>query len=207
MTADLKNNILQRTQALFFKYGIKSVTMDDVARELGISKKTLYQFFDNKNDLLEQVMLNEEARDIEMTQSIPLVSDNAIDELIGYVKHGVEEFARLMPSTTIVYDLQKYYRDIWTKFETGMNQRILEGTKNNIRRGQNEGLYRIDMDADIIAKLYVSKMMCLIDEDMFPSKTFNKVHLFQQYMIYHVHGIATPKGIELFEMKMKAIFG
>lgn len=207
MTAETKNNILQKVTALFFRYGIKSVTMDDIARELGMSKKTLYQFFENKNDMLMQIFQLEEERDIEMTRCVLADAHNAVEELMGFAKHGVEEFAKIMSSSTIVYDLQKYYRDIWESFEIGMHQRIYDGTKANIERGKKEGLYRMDIDAEIIAKFYVRQLMSFIDEDSFPTKHYNKVQLFTQFLIYHIHGIATPKGIALFEDKMKALFG
>jgi TetR/AcrR family transcriptional regulator, cholesterol catabolism regulator len=206
MTAEIKNNILQKVTALFFKYGIKSVTMDDIARELGMSKKTLYQFFDNKNDLVMLMFQHEEERDIEITNAILVKAENAVDELMGFAKHGIEEFAKIMSSPTIVYDLNKYYREIWQKFERSIHQRIYEGTKNNIERGKKEGLYRPEIDADIVAKLYVRQMMSFIDDEFFPVKHYNKVQLFTQYLIYHIHGIATPKGITLFEEKMKALF-
>jgi TetR/AcrR family transcriptional regulator, cholesterol catabolism regulator len=206
MTAEIKNNILQKVTALFFRYGIKSVTMDDIARELGMSKKTLYQFFENKSDMLTQIFQLEEARDIEMTSIILANAENAVDELMGFAKHGIEEFAKVMSSSTIVYDLQKYYREIWNAFEVGMNQRVFEGTKANLERGKKEGLYRMDIDSEIVAKFYVLQLMSFIDEESFPTKSFDKVKLFTQYLIYHIHGIATPKGIALFEEKMKALF-
>ncbi len=207
MTAEIKNNILQKVTALFFKYGIKSVTMDDIARELGMSKKTLYQFFENKNDLITQMFQHEEQCDIEMTKVILANADNALDELMGFAKHGIDEFAKIMSSPTIVYDLQKYYRDIWDTFAAGINNRVYDGTKVNLERGKKEGLYRMDIDSEIVARFYVSQLMSMIDEDSFSSKKFDKVKLFTQYLIYHIHGIATPNGIALFEQKMKALFG
>jgi hypothetical protein len=109
-----------------------------------------------------------------------------------------------MASPATMYDLQKYYRETWQQFEQAMNQRIYEGTKANIERGKKEGLYRTEVDADIIAKLYVSKMMCFVDEDMFPSKQYDKVKLFKQYLIYHIHGIATAKGLKKLEDRIDA---
>ena len=206
MTVEIKNNILQRVTALFFKYGIKSVTMDDIARELGMSKKTLYQFFENKNDLLIQIIQIESERDEQMICQANIDAKNALEELMSFAKHGIEEFAKVKSSPTIMYDLQKYYREIWNKFETGLNQRMFEGTKKNIERGKSEGLYRADIDAESIAKIYVRLMMSIIDEDIFPSKTYDKIALFQQYLIYHINGIATPKGIALFESKRKELF-
>jgi AcrR family transcriptional regulator len=204
MTGDIKNTILQKALLLFFRYGLKSVTMDDIARELAISKKTLYQFFENKNDLLTQIMEIENEKDATITCQIIHKSSDALDELLGHAQHAIGELSKLMSSSTMIYDFQKYYREIWSKFENEMNNRIYEGTKNNIERGIREGLYRADVDADIIAKLYVSKMMCFVDEDMFPSKKYDKVKLFKQYLIYHIHGIATAKGLKKLEERINA---
>ncbi len=194
--------ILQRTEILFFKYGIKSVTMDDIARELGMSKKTLYQFFDNKNDLLAQIMQTAENQDVEIMKHSFTHSKDAIDEVFNIAKHAIAELSKLMSAQAILYDLKKYYRDIWDTFEKAMNDRIYNSTKLNLERGKNEGLYRVEVDTDIIAKLYVSKMMCIVDDDMFPIKQYDKVKLFKQYLVYHIHGIATAKGLKKLEERL-----
>ena len=177
----------------------KAITLSPKENEL------LKMLAENKNDLLSQIMDMEGERDIAITGDVLTHSENAIDELMGYARHGLAEFTKVMSCPTIVYDLQKYYRELWDKFETDMNKRIYEGTKHNIARGQKEGLYREGIDADIIAKLYVKKMMAIMDEDTFPTEHYNKIRLFTQFLIYHVHGIATPKGIALFDMKLKAL--
>ena len=200
--AETRTAILQRTEILFFKYGIKSVTMDDIARELGISKKTLYQFFDNKNDLLAQIMEVAEKRDIERIEYCFKHSKDAIDEILNIAKYVVEDLSKLMSSQAIIYDLKKYYREIWDNLERNMNASVYNGTKQNLERGKKEGLYRTDMDTDIIAKLYVSKMMCFIDEDMFPSKNYDKIKLFTQYLVYHIRGVATTKGLKKLEEQL-----
>lgn len=204
MTTEVKNTILQKALALFFRYGVKSVTMDDIARELAISKKTLYQFFENKNDLITQIMQAENTKDEILFKEIIKNTANAIDELFVHAQHAIGELTKLMASPATMYDLQKYYRETWQQFEQAMNQRIYEGTKANIERGKKEGLYRTEVDADIIAKLYVSKMMCFVDEDMFPTKQYDKVKLFKQYLIYHIHGIATAKGLKKLEDRIDA---
>lgn len=198
MTADLKNHILQKTEVLFLKYGIKSVTMDDIARELGISKKTLYQFFENKTDLLRQLAENHVQRDIETAAQFQAQSKNALEEILGFAKHAMNEISKFS-SPTAIYDFQKYYPEIWQIFEKFQNEHIFQNVKNNLNRGIREGLYREDVDADIIAKLYVSKTLCVIDEDMFPHRQYDKVRLFKQYFYYHIRGIATSKGLKILE--------
>jgi AcrR family transcriptional regulator len=202
---DTKINIAQRAFALFLRYGIKSVTMDDIARELAMSKKTLYQFFENKNDLLTQIMKMEEEHDRVCTEHIAATTENAIDEVMGYARHGMEEMAKTMSAHSAIYDLQKYYREIWDNMEKRMNDRIYTATKTNIERGIREGLYRPEVDADVIAKLYVSKLMSLIDDSVFPFDQYHRQRLFKSYLDYHIHGIATPEGLALMEEKWKTL--
>ena len=198
MTADLKNSILQKTENLFLKYGIKSVTMDDIARELGISKKTLYQFFENKTDLLRQMAELHVQRDIEATVRFQTQSKNALEELLSFAQHAMNEITKFA-SPTAIYDFQKYYPEIWKIFEDFQNKNFYNHVKTNLERGIKEGLFREDLDADIIAKLYVSKTICVIDEEMFPHRQYDKVRLFKQYFYYHIRGIATAKGLKLLE--------
>jgi TetR/AcrR family transcriptional regulator, cholesterol catabolism regulator len=195
--------ILQRTEALFFKYGIKSVTMDDISRELGMSKKTLYQYFENKIDLLSQIMKLHEEHDITVLEKCTVEATDAIDEMLKIAQHATVEIGKMMSAQTTVYDMQKYYRDIWLGFEKGMNKRVFLCMKDNIERGKKEGLYRENVDAEVIAKLYVSKMFSIINEDMFPIHEYNKLRLFKQHLLYHIYGVATPKGIKLFEKRIE----
>jgi TetR/AcrR family transcriptional regulator, cholesterol catabolism regulator len=205
MTADTKNNILLRSEALFFRYGVKSVTMDDIARELAISKKTLYQYFENKNDLIAQMLEAHDTVDEQVINQCFAEATDAVDELVKIGQHVMGEIGKMMSNHSVLYDLQKYHREVWEKMETKMMSRTYEGIKHNIERGIQEGLYRTDVDADIIAKLYVGKMFFIIDEDNFPNKQYNKWHVFIQNWIYHVHGIGTPKGIALFDEKVKIL--
>jgi TetR/AcrR family transcriptional regulator, cholesterol catabolism regulator len=198
---DTKLGIQQKAQNLFFKYGIKSVTMDDIARELTISKKTLYQFFENKADILQSIAHMNKARDIEMIGKITVASKDAIDEMLHTAKYVTHELSQIT-SQTALYDMQKYYPEIWVLFREFQQEFIYEHIKGNVTRGIEEGLYRPNIDADIIAKLYVHKTDCVIDEDMFPSKKYDKVKLFKEYFTYHIHGIATTKGLKLLEKRL-----
>ena len=198
MTAELKDSILQKTESLFLKFGIKSVTMDDIARELGISKKTLYQFFENKTDLLSQMTSKHVAKEMEAMTAIQAQSKNALEELLNVAQHIMREISRFASPNTI-FDLQKYYPELWKTFEDFQTVNMYQNVKCNLERGISEGLYRDDLDADIIAKLYVSKTLCVVDEEMFPTRQYDKVRLFKQYFYYHIRGIATTKGLRLLE--------
>ena len=204
MEIDVKNKILQVSQLMFLKYGIKSVTMDDIVRELGMSKKTLYQYFENKDDLLNQIVDTTIAEDREKMQQIKAVATDAIDEIFRVAQHVATELSRLK-SPTILFDMQKYHRSVWQKFDDFANGDVFHHIKANLERGIKEGLYRNDLDPDIIAKLYVSKSNCVLNEDMFPQTHYDKVRLFLQHLTYHIHGIATIKGIEMFDTRIKQL--
>ncbi|NJN33424.1 MAG: TetR/AcrR family transcriptional regulator [Saprospiraceae bacterium] len=201
---ETKENILLKAQTLFLRYGIKSVTMDDVARELNISKKTLYQFYENKADLLNSITELNEKKDRAAMTRILSESKDAIDEMFGIARYVTSEIMQII-SPTALYDLQKYYPEIWAKFEEFNARFIYEHIKNNLERGIREGLYRENISADIIAKLYVGKTQCVVDEDMFPSRGYDKLTLFKQYFacvddwIFRKNS-NSPKTIRLFEL-------
>ncbi len=192
-----KQQILEKAEELYLKIGIKSVSMDDLARSLGVSKKTLYQYVENKNDLVSQIIechINEE---IEAVTEILKNSDNAIDEMLQVAKYVLNQLRKLSP--TAVYDLKKYYRDCWETIEKHNQFFVYNNIKTNIERGQKEGIYRNDVSADIIAKLYVSQNFLIVDEDLFPLKEYDREKLFNQFITYHIRGIASPKGLEIFD--------
>jgi len=194
---DTKKQILTKSESLFMRYGIKSVTMDDIARELGISKKTLYQFVENKADLIQKIF-NEyiKCEKAEMDE-IFIASANAIEEILNIGKYVIQQLRELAP--TVMYDLQKYYRESWKLMQSLHQQDVYQVIKANLERGIKEGLYREDLDPDIIAKLYVGKTSLLVDEALFPLKHYDKGCLFKEYIKYHIQGIASPKGLKLFK--------
>ncbi len=190
----MKESILSNSKELFLKYGVKSVTMDDIARELGMSKKTLYQYVKNKEELIHLMIQAHIELEKEITTDILKSSKDAISEMFGMAKHVLETLSKL-PSTTI-YDLQKYYPKSWQLVEAFHKHFIYKSIKKNLERGVKEKLYRTEIDCDIIAKLYVGKSTIVADESVFPSKEYNKEELFKAYFLYHIHGIATEKGVK-----------
>ncbi|MCG8332615.1 MAG: TetR/AcrR family transcriptional regulator [Chitinophagales bacterium] len=176
--------------------------MDDIAREMGMSKKTLYQYFDNKTDLLEQIFLQHIEDEKEMMGNIKARAADAIEEIVEVGRYVVSLLREVSP--TAVYDLQKYYWSIWVELEALHKQYIYESIRENILWGIKQGFYRSNLDADIIAKLFVGKTSLIVDEEMFPAKDYQKGELFQEFINYHIQGIASVKGRQLLE-KYQAI--
>jgi AcrR family transcriptional regulator len=196
-----RTNILEKVQELFMKYGLKSVSMDDISRNLGISKKTLYQCVDNKRDLIQKVFQKHIEEEEAAIREIVANSKDAVDEMIEIARFVTALLREVSPTT--LYDMQKYYGDIWGMMEALHQDHIYTVIKTNLDRGIAEGLYRKDLNTDIIAKLYVGKTLLIVDEDVFPLKDYNKEKLYLEYVHYHLHGIALPKGLKLFEKYTK----
>ena len=197
---EIKDKILEGAEGLFMRYGIKSVTMDDIARELGISKKTLYQYVDNKGDLIQQIFgCRKEEEQAEMAE-IHQAATDAIDEILRIAKSVLRRLRGM--SQSALYDLQKYYGRQWKAFELEHQQYIYQVLKRNIEDGMKQGLYRENLDPDIVSKLYVGKTSLVADEELFPLSDYNLEALFRQYMLYHIHGIASLEGLKVLEKHM-----
>lgn len=188
----IKDKLFLSAFDLFMKYGIKSVSMDDICRKLGISKKTIYTLISNKQDLVEKIIRLHLKHDEEQINKIVNTAENAIDAMSGIGRHVLQFLRAMKPS--LIYDLQKYYPDLWQIIEEQHYGFIYETIKTNLGRGQKEGLYIDTLDCDIIAKLYVEKTHCIADEEHFPSSTYTRPRLFEELFGYHMRGITSNNG-------------
>lgn len=196
-------NILQKVSELYQKYGIKSVTMDDVARELGISKKTLYQHVENKNDLVEKVLeyiLQEKNCQIEEIVHKKL---NAIEELLEVGIHIVKTTKDYNLSAE--YDLKKYYPELYRRMHEIRKERMYNAVLTNIKKGKEEGLFRNDMDDIIIAKMQTSRFINMHTDEFFETNEILNPKYVLELFIYHIRGIANKNGIEILEKTLQNI--
>lgn len=190
----MKEKILKKAESLYLRLGIRSVSMDDICRELGISKKTLYQYFENKDGLVKTVMEAHLDREKHKTLGISESSANALEELNKIGLNITENVEGVSPST--LYDLQKYYPMYFNTMMKKQNGIIFSFFHNNILRGIEEGHYRKNLSPDIVAHIF-SKISYVIIESMSnPDFTYSRKKLIEELYDYHVHGIATKKGLE-----------
>lgn len=182
------------TTELFTRFGIKSLTMDDIARHLGISKKTIYQFVKDKKELvkkgMELMIKEEQSRIIESTKS----SKTAIDELIEMTKCVSSKLGDIHPS--VIYDLQKYHPEAWKILENHKQEFIHNIMLNNIKRGVSEGYYRKNINPEIIANVYICMMDNIINPESSINKTMSLEELHLEIINYHIKGISNEKGVE-----------
>jgi TetR/AcrR family transcriptional regulator, cholesterol catabolism regulator len=202
MIDDLKN-ILSKARELYMKYGIKSITMDDVASELGISKKTLYQFVTDKEDLVGKFIDNEIAIRHEEICKCFRIGLNAIDELFEISIFMNKIMRDQNPATE--YDLKKYYPQHFQKIVKTRREGIYSYILLNLKKGKKEGLYREDLNNEIIAKLYLLRIESIQNNDLFTVDEFTSSKLFIELLTYHIRGIATEKGIHVLEKKIKEL--
>ncbi len=196
-------NILEKVSILYQKYGIKSITMDDVAREFGISKKTLYQYVTDKPDLVEKVMLLIAEKHNSFFKKLRAKKINAIEELFEVNKYFTGMLKNYNPS--MEYDLRKYYPDLFKKIYEVRRKRMYESIIRNMKKGIKEGLYRRDMDIEIIAKLHVSRIENMYDNEIFTNEELISTKVFNEIFIYHLRGIANVTGIKFLERKLKKL--
>lgn len=195
--------ILERVSSLFLKYGIRSVTMDDVSREAGISKKTLYQFFKDKEDLVEQTI------SLFMCQNLYLKakseSINAIDSLITLRNHVAQIMKHY--NNNLEFELKKYYPSQYEKLKTHKRNDIYEGTLDNINQGIYEGFYRKGIDVEFVAKLQVGRMLCTMNPDtgIFDEREIMSLEIFDKAIEYHLRAICTEKGLNYFLKQINKI--
>lgn len=188
----IKQKILTEAEALFMRLGLKSVSMDDIARKLGMSKKTLYQYVDGKEELINQVMEANGQRDMEVIIASANESTDAIDEFLRNSRYFIREMRRVSPTT--LYDLKKYYYPIWESQIRTHIENFVACISANIMRGQEEGLYRKDASADIISRFYGETVIAITDTSLFPAVTISIDRLVHQHAVYHLHGIMTEHG-------------
>ena len=202
MNSDL-NNILVKVRELYMKYGIKSITMDDVARELGISKKTLYQFITDKDDLVGKIIDYEiEVRQEQIFKCFN-VGFNAIEELFEISIFMNKMMREQNPATE--HDLRKYYPQHYQKTLNTRREKMYSYLLLNLKKGKKEALYRDDLDDEVIAKLYLSRSENIHFNELFTVEEFTSLKLFIELISYHIRGIATEKGIIVLEEKLKKL--
>ena len=190
-------DILIKVSELFRRYGIKSITMDDVAKELGISKKTLYQYVEDKTDLINKLMDFEIEGSEICFDRILKTRQNAIEELFEVNRFITSMMKRY--TLSFDYDLKKYYPEIYQRIFAERRKKIYEAALANFKKGKAEGLYRQELNEEILTKLHVSRMENLYSSSLFSMEEINAGDVFKEMFNYHIRGIANEKGIKFLE--------
>jgi AcrR family transcriptional regulator len=192
--------ILNSALSLYSKYGIKSITMDDLCRELGISKKTLYQHVEDKQDLIRKVISHEICMQRKVTEKMFQTEMNAIDELMHVNKQI--HLSQSIHSPTFYFDLKKYFPDIYNEWIEYKRKKMYEMIVRNLDKGMSEGLFRKDMDVHVIAKLHVARVEMTHASTIIEEEEYSTAAFIDEIFKYHIHGICNDKGLKYFKMKL-----
>jgi TetR/AcrR family transcriptional regulator, cholesterol catabolism regulator len=192
-----KEKILHGAVELFMKYGLRSISMDDIARHLTVSKKTLYQHFADKEDLITVVLSAHIEENRKQYEAITENSTNAIDELAQISQCLRKDMSETNPS--VLFDLQKFHPKAWEVWLDHKNKYIRESVVRNIKQGIEEGYYRADVNPDVLAAIRIELISMGFDQNIFPQGTFNLTEVQTQLFDHFVYGLCTDKGKKLYQ--------
>lgn len=192
---EIKDRIVQAAQELFTRNGIRGVSMDDIATQLAMSKKTLYKWFENKDQIVMATMQGHLSKEQVDCERVFFQGSNALEAMFNLINWHKEMLANINPS--IFYELQKYYPQAWLLFEEHKNTFILQKIIDNLRRGMSEGLYRPDLDVDVLARLHLAEIELMFNNVVFPPRQFSLQRLNSAMAEHFLMGIATLKGHRL----------
>ena len=198
----MREKIISKSEELFLSLGFKSVTMDDIANTIGISKKTIYAHFSNKTELVEVVTFSVLDHITEGIDKINTASVNPIEELyeikmfvMNYLKNE-----RVSPQ----HQLKKYYPEIFERLKIKQFEKMHSSVENSLKMGMNTGLFRADIDIDFISRMYFNGMTGIRDISIFPENRFDKNYLFESYLEYHLRAIVTKTGLNFLNNYIKS---
>ena len=181
----------------FSNAGFEMATAKSIAALAGVATGTFYQYFENKKDLVGNVVKNFIEEDEKVITSIVENADTAIEGIHKIAKHVLQMLRKMSPS--MIFDTKKYFPEIWDSLEKGHFNFIRQTIAANILRGQEEGLYIKEIDHDIISRLYISLTFALADEKLFPLTQYTRSDLFSNLINYHLRSLLTDRGREIYK--------
>ncbi len=192
---NIKDRIKQKAEELYRRYGVKSVTMDEIASQLGVSKKTIYQSFNDKNELVDEVIAEMLDYNKLCCQNSRMQAQNAVQE----VYMGMESLQAMLDNMnpSILFDIERGHPVTFKKFTDFKYNFLFEVMKKNIERGKKEGLYRPEINADLLSKIRIETITLPFNEELFPKNQYSLVYIQQELLEYFLFAMVTPKGYKL----------
>lgn len=192
---EVQERIKQKADELFRQYGIRSVTMDEIAGQLGISKKTIYQYFADKDELVDAVTADEIRFSQESCEKSSKESENAIDEIFQVMEFVETMFRNMNPS--MLNDLEKYHPRSFKKFLDHKNRYLYDMIRKNIERGILEELYRPEIPVELMTRYRLETMMLAFNSQFLQSVKMNLAELHHEIIEHFLYGVSTLKGYKL----------
>ncbi len=187
--------LLERVNDVYIKKGVKRTTMDDMAKTLNVSKKTLYKHVKNRKELVMKSTYFHVSRDREKITEIQNKNYNPILEQYELTKFVIETISKINP--VLHSDLENYFPEAWAYLNQYFNDFVFEILYRNLLRGQSEGVYHKFFKPEIIARFFATRIDVIFDGELFPESEFNFKEVYVEYMIYHLNSIVSEKGKEI----------
>lgn len=182
---------------MFMTYGIKSVTMDSLANQFGISKRTIYEVFSDKDELLMAVLTRMASKQKEMVKRVLDESENSMVAIFRMLEMNRDNFQSMSPAFQA--DLRKYHHEVLMKSFDESEMPDYKNHKEVIENGIKEKLFRKDINADLVNRCLYNLGRSIIDHELYPYELFTRHEVIQNVFINYLRGISTPKGLELIE--------
>src|ERR1700743_2197918 len=182
---------------LFCRYGSRTITMDEIANQLGISKKTIYQFFTDKDDMVSAVIeQGVKKKETECKQ----FRDDAADA-VHEIFLALEDLEEMLKYTNplMLYDLEKHHPRAFHKIKEYKYQFLYQALMENLNRGVAEGVYRTDFHKDIVVKGRIEAAFLVFNPDLFPTTRYKMSEVSFELALVFLHGVTTDKGRQLIE--------
>ena len=186
------------------RYGIKSITMDEVARHCNMSKKTIYQYFTDKDGLVKAIMERHMAEDACKVDRLLSQGMSALEEVLKISEFMKKDIQEIHPS--VLFDLKKYHSSAYEVFEKHRDGHFIQVVSKNLEKGIEEGVYRPQIDVKLFARLRVLEVEAMFGPNLFlePEWDLFKVQLF--FIDHFVRGLVTPKGLQQWESISENLF-
>ena len=192
-----KERILQKATDLFMRYGIRSITMDEIAAQLGISKKTIYQFFTDKDAMVEAVVNEEMKNNEEGCRIFSQSAQNAVHEIF-LAMDGMQEMLKTM-NPQLMYELEKHHPAAYKRLKQYKYQFLFTVVKENLQRGANEEIYRTGLNIELITRHRIESAFMPFNSEAFPQNKFPMNQTCQELAVLFLHSICNEKGKKLIE--------
>jgi AcrR family transcriptional regulator len=192
----VKERIIKEAFTLFWRYGIKSVTMDDIAKDLGISKRTIYQHYPDKEAIV--ILVVKQELEMQKCQMDKMDEDNLnpIEQIIQAADYMRISLAHMNP--VVFYDLKKYHPQAWDLFHQNKHEYIIKSIRDNLVAGIDAGLYMKNINVDILSLLRIEQVLMAFDPTIFPADRFSMMHVQMEFVHHFLRGILTAKGLEYY---------
>jgi AcrR family transcriptional regulator len=194
---DQQQRIVEKAHEMFMRYGVRSISMDEIASQLGVSKKTIYHFFADKDALVDAVIDIELNSNTEECRLDKEKSENPVHEFFIAMEMVIELLKMMNP--TLLFDLQKYHPSAFKKINDHKNKFLFKLIRENLDKGVEDGLYRPEINKDILTRFRIASIFLTFNPELLPLGKNTPGEVVEEMTLNFLHGLVSPKGLKLIQ--------